>query len=96
VAGQRPAKERGRRSAPPRRRRMRAATMGADAQKGLFVNSTNLCAGKHRANVNAKGQNGKLDKSKPLLRALGCKKAHRKRHRGHRKKKGGGKGQKKR
>ena len=44
MAGQRPAKERGRRSAPPRRRRMRAVTRGADAQKGLIVNSTNNCA----------------------------------------------------
>jgi hypothetical protein len=57
-------------------------------QKGLFVNSTNLCAGKHRANVNAKGHNGKLDKTTPLVRAMSCKKAHRKRHKRHRRRGG--------
>ena len=58
-------------------------------KKGLFVNSTNLCAAKHRARVNAGGQNGRRDVTKPVMRAQ-CKKAHRKRHRGH-KKKGGAK-----
>ena len=57
-------------------------------QKGLFVNSTNLCAGKHRARVNAGGQNGRRDVTKPVMRAQ-CKKAHKKRHKGHTKKNGG-------
>jgi hypothetical protein len=57
-------------------------------QKGLFVNSTNLCLAKHRARVNAKGQNGKRLVLKPLVRAVSCKKAHRKRHRGHRRRGG--------
>ena len=58
--------------------------------KGLFVNSTNLCAGKHRAEANAKGQNGKRSVTKPLLRAVSCKKAHRKRHKKHGRKGGRG------
>jgi hypothetical protein len=66
---------------------MRAATMGADAQKGLFVNSTDLCAGRHRARVNAGAQNGKRDVTKPLMRAR-CGKVHRKKHRRHHKKRG--------
>ena len=38
-------------------------------QKGLFVNSTNLCQGKHHAHANATGQNGRRSETKPLLRA---------------------------
>lgn len=62
-----------------------------DAQKGLFVNSTDLCKAKHRAKANATAQNGKRDRSKPLVRAQ-CGKAHRKRHakHRHRAKRGGG------
>jgi hypothetical protein len=55
-------------------------------QKGLFVNSTNLCLAKHRARVNATGQNGRRELSKPIMRAQKCGKAHRKRHKGHRRK----------
>jgi hypothetical protein len=51
-------------------------------KKGLFVNSTNLCAAKHRAKANATAQNGKRDQSKPLVRVK-CGKAHHKR-RSHR------------
>jgi hypothetical protein len=40
-------------------------------QKGLFVNSTDLCLRKHRAGVVLKGQNGKLERSSPLLVASG-------------------------
>ena len=58
-------------------------------QKGLFVNSTNLCAAKHRATVNVDAHNGRTDKINPVVRAVKCKKAHRKRHKGHRKKNGG-------
>ena len=51
-------------------------------QKGLFVNSTDLCAAKHRARVNAKGQNGRKNLIKPLVRAqCGHRKAHGKHHR---------------
>ena len=38
-------------------------------QKGLFVNSTNICASKHRANVNLDAQNGKSAALKPLMRS---------------------------
>ena len=57
--------------------------------KGLFVNSTNLCAAKHRATVNVEAHNGRTDKLNPVVRAVKCKKAHRKRHKGHKKKNGG-------
>lgn len=43
-------------------------------KKGLFVNSTNLCKGKHNAIVNLDGQNGKLyDFSTPLKPKCGKK-----------------------
>jgi hypothetical protein len=35
--------------------------------KGLFVNSTDLCKGTHRAIVAFKGQNGKVDDLRPKL-----------------------------
>jgi hypothetical protein len=38
-------------------------------QKGLIVNSTNLCKGKHRAIANFDGQNGKLHDFKPVVKA---------------------------
>jgi hypothetical protein len=38
-------------------------------KKGLIVNSTDLCAGKHRANVRLDGHNGKQATLKPLMRA---------------------------
>ena len=55
-------------------------------KKGLIVNSRNLCfkPKRNRALANLSGQNGKRRHSKPLLRPGGCKKPHRKRHRGHR------------
>ncbi len=55
-------------------------------QKGLFVNSTNICRGKHRARVNAGGQNGRRDVTKPVMRAVGCGKHRVKRHGRHHKK----------
>jgi len=45
----------------------------AGGQKGLFVNSTNLCKRKNRANVSFTGQNGKTFSSKPVLKVK-CKK----------------------
>jgi hypothetical protein len=44
-------------------------------QKGLFVNSRNLCqkAGRNRARVNLRGQNSKRLRARPPMRALGCK-----------------------
>jgi hypothetical protein len=69
-----------------------AGVRGADAQKGLFVNSTNLCQGRHRARVNAKGQNGRRSLTKPLMRAVKCGKAHKKRHKSHRRARHGGGG----
>jgi hypothetical protein len=38
-------------------------------KKGLFVNSTNLCKGKHRAEAAFEGQNGKELDFKPALKA---------------------------
>ena len=55
-------------------------------QKGLFVNSTNLCAGKHRARVNAGGQNGRREVTKPVMRAVKCGKHRVKKHKRHHKK----------
>jgi hypothetical protein len=43
-------------------------------KKGLFVNSTNLCKGTHRATVQFTGQNGKEYDSQPALQAK-CGKA---------------------
>ncbi len=45
----------------------------AGGQKGLFVNSVNLCKRKNRADVTFTGQNGKTYTSKPVLKAK-CKK----------------------
>jgi hypothetical protein len=43
-------------------------------KKGLFVNSTNLCKGKHEAIVNFDGQNGKFhDYKTPLKTKCGGK-----------------------
>ena len=53
------------------------------ARKGLIVNSTNLCARKHRANAKIVGQNGKRSETKPVVRAR-CGKAHKKHKRHHR------------
>ncbi len=47
------------------------------AQKGLFVNSTNLCGATHRAIVDLGGQNGKLERITPAVRAARCARAHR-------------------
>ncbi len=45
-------------------------------QKGLIVNSTNICKGEHRALVNLKGQNGRRHEFKPVVKAkCGGKKA---------------------
>jgi hypothetical protein len=51
--------------------------------KGLFENSTNLCAKKHFAKAAFTGQNGKAYDSKPVLKVK-CPKKHGKhqRHRG--------------
>jgi hypothetical protein len=47
-------------------------------KKGLFVNSTNLCKGTHRAEANFTGQNGKQWNKKPEVVALGCEGSARK------------------
>ena len=41
-------------------------------RKGLFVNSTSLCRGRHRAEARLSGQNGKLARLNPAVGA-GCK-----------------------
>jgi hypothetical protein len=51
-------------------------------KKGLFVNSTNLCARAYRAKVSFTGQNGKLRDFKSRMRAR-CPK-HKKHNRTHR------------
>ena len=61
----------------------RALVNMGGGQKGLFVNSTGLCNGAHRARANAKGQNGRPSLSRPPLRAPRCARAHRRGHRGH-------------
>jgi hypothetical protein len=38
-------------------------------QKGLIVNSTNICQGKHRAIANLKGQNGRRYEFQPVVKA---------------------------
>jgi hypothetical protein len=43
-------------------------------KKGLVVNSQNLCARKNRANARLKGQNGRRFNSRPVVRAVNCKK----------------------
>jgi hypothetical protein len=57
------------------------------AQKGLIVNSRNLCLkpGKNRAQGTLTGQNGRVDRIKPVVGAQGC---GGKKHRGHRKRAG--------
>ena len=59
----------------------------AGGQKGLFVNSRNLCvkAKQNRARADAKGQNGRGSLTKPVMRAVKCGKAKRRRHGSHRK-----------
>jgi hypothetical protein len=47
-------------------------------RKGLLVNSTNICQGKHRARVNFTGQNGKRRGFNPLLKAA-CGGKHKRR-----------------
>jgi hypothetical protein len=44
-------------------------------QKGLIVNSTNICKGKHRAIAAFKGQNGRRHEFKPVVKAKCGKKA---------------------
>ena len=51
-------------------------------KKGLLVNSTNICRGKHRAKVKMAGQNGKLHNFNPPLQAQ-CKKKKKRRAGGH-------------
>jgi hypothetical protein len=44
-------------------------------EKGLLVNSTDLCKGRHRATVNFTGHSGKVHDFKPLLQASAAKAA---------------------
>jgi len=59
-------------------------------QKGLFVNSRNLChkAKRNRARVNAKGHNGRRRLLRPLVRAIKCPKKHKRSHKRHHKRGG--------
>jgi hypothetical protein len=49
-------------------------------KKGLLVNSTNICRGKHRAAATFTGQNGKRFEAHPLLKAKCGGKKKRKKH----------------
>ena len=49
-------------------------------KKGLFENSTNLCAGTHKALAAFTGQNGKEHDFEPVLKATGCGGKGRKSH----------------
>lgn len=50
-------------------------------QKGLIVNSRNLCAGKSKANAEFSAQNGKQITIKPLVKPANCKKGKRRKAR---------------
>ena len=64
----------------------RALVRMGGGQKGLFVNSKSLCykPKRNRARADIAGQNNRRELRRPLLRAQGCAKAERKRHKGHR------------
>jgi hypothetical protein len=51
-------------------------------KKGLFVNSTNLCKGTHKAEINFTGQNGKRFEKTPELVPASCKAKAKKHKRG--------------
>jgi hypothetical protein len=55
-------------------------------QKGLFVNSRNLChkAGRNRARANLRGQNGRLSRTNPRVVALACAKRRKAKRSSHR------------
>ena len=57
--------------------------------KGLIVNSTNLCRGRHRAHARYLAQNGKRAKGAPLVKAT-CGKAKSRHHRRHHRRTGRG------
>ena len=59
----------------------RAVVQMQGGQKGLFVNSRNLChkAKRNRARLNARGQNGRRALLKPRMRAVKCGQRKRKR-----------------
>ena len=67
----------------PTRRSPKSSSTCRAARKGLIVNSTDLCAAKHRANAKLTGQNGKVYDTTPVLRAK-CKGGKHKRHKSHR------------
>ena len=69
-----------------------------DAQKGLFVNSRNLCRNqkRNRVRINAGGQNGKRNLTKPVLRAVACAKHRVKKYRRHHSKRAQGRGRSRR
>ncbi|HEX3608206.1 MAG TPA: hypothetical protein VHU14_00845, partial [Solirubrobacterales bacterium] len=52
----------------------------AGGKKGLFENSTDLCAAKHSAEVKFSGHNGKHDDYETAVKVK-CKVRHRKHHR---------------
>lgn len=53
-------------------------------KKGLLVNSRNICRGTNRTAVNMRGQNGKLNRIRPVLNNTRCKKQRRAKSRARR------------
>jgi hypothetical protein len=49
-------------------------------KKGLFENSTNLCAATHKAIAAFTGQNGKEHDFNPVMQVSGCAKGHKTKH----------------
>ena len=67
---------RGQSSALPRRRQGVWGRWEWTPKKGLIVNSRNLCykPGKNRAKANLRGQNGRIQKTKPRVVSVKCAK----------------------
>jgi len=51
-------------------------------QKGLFVNSRDICAHTYRARLGLEAHNGRAAEGRPALQAR-CPREHRHRHQGH-------------
>ena len=64
----------------------RAIVQMQGGQKGLFVNSRSLCfrPKRNRARVDAGGQNGRRELTRPVMRATRCARARHRAHRRHR------------
>ena len=52
-------------------------------KKGLLINSTNICKGRHRANLEYTAHSGKRHNAKAPLQARACKRRNAKKRKGH-------------